>query len=249
MLLASSVLTAYLRLSSPWIIILLAVGLDDLHPARREARRPAGNLPLSRPELEHGGRGDHQVCRRDRSDRDGLRRAGRGRRDFRLGHLCLSAARQRAGTSWYAAVAGNLLPWARRVQAIVFFVGQVIISNIDILMVKHFFPPDLAGLYAAIALVGRLLYFGAWSIVSAMFPVSAENKRGAPGARCWRFRCSWSRRCRWSSFCCWRPFPQLVFRSLFGAHFHTVSRGTELAVEHERGGDRDLRHQRRAYHV
>ena len=59
------------------------------------------------------------------------------------------------------------------VQAIVFFVGQVIISNIDILMVKHFFPPDLAGLYAAIALVGRLLYFGAWSVVSAMFPVSA----------------------------------------------------------------------------
>ena len=63
-------------------------------------------------------------------------------------------------------------------QAMVFFVGQVIINNVDILMVKHFFPPEQAGLYAAVALIGRVLYLAAWSIVSAMFPVSAaSNKR------------------------------------------------------------------------
>lgn len=61
-------------------------------------------------------------------------------------------------------------------QAIVFFVGQVIINNIDILLVKHFFPPEQAGLYAAVALVGRVLYFAAWSVVSAMFPISAAAK-------------------------------------------------------------------------
>ena len=61
-------------------------------------------------------------------------------------------------------------------QAIVFFVGQVIINNIDILLVKHFFAPELAGLYAAVALVGRVLYFAAWSVVSAMFPVTAAAK-------------------------------------------------------------------------
>lgn len=59
------------------------------------------------------------------------------------------------------------------IQAIVFFVGQVIICNTDILLVKHFFAPEVAGLYAAVALVGRLLYFASWSVVSAMFPVSA----------------------------------------------------------------------------
>jgi O-antigen/teichoic acid export membrane protein len=59
------------------------------------------------------------------------------------------------------------------IQAIVFFVGQVIICNTDILLVKHFFAPEVAGLYAAVALVGRLLYFACWSVVSAMFPVSA----------------------------------------------------------------------------
>ena len=62
------------------------------------------------------------------------------------------------------------------IQAIVFFIGQVIINNIDILLVKYFFAPREAGMYAAVALCGRVLYFAAWSIVSAMFPVSAAAK-------------------------------------------------------------------------
>jgi O-antigen/teichoic acid export membrane protein len=62
-------------------------------------------------------------------------------------------------------------------QAIVFFVGQVVINNIDILLVKHYFRPELAGMYAAVALVGRVLYFASWSVVSAMFPISASDKR------------------------------------------------------------------------
>jgi O-antigen/teichoic acid export membrane protein len=58
-------------------------------------------------------------------------------------------------------------------QAIVFFVGQVIISNLDILLVKHYFVAEVAGLYAAVALVGRVVYMASWSIISSMFPVSA----------------------------------------------------------------------------
>jgi len=70
---------------------------------------------------------------------------------------------------------GEVIPASFReaMQAIVFFIGQVIINNIDIILVKHFFTAELAGLYAAVALVGRVLYFAAWSIVSAMFPISA----------------------------------------------------------------------------
>ena len=72
--------------------------------------------------------------------------------------------------------------YAEAVQAIVFFVGQVIINNIDILLVKHFFPSDPAGVYAAISQIGRLLYFASWfGVVNAMFPVAAaagpENKK------------------------------------------------------------------------
>jgi O-antigen/teichoic acid export membrane protein len=58
-------------------------------------------------------------------------------------------------------------------QAIVFFSGQTIINNFDIVLVKHFFPPAEAGFYAAIALVGRLVNMCAWSVMHTMFPVSA----------------------------------------------------------------------------
>ncbi|HSM85546.1 MAG TPA: oligosaccharide flippase family protein [Candidatus Limnocylindrales bacterium] len=68
---------------------------------------------------------------------------------------------------------GEPASFAEAFQAIVFFIGQVVINNIDIVLVKHFFAPEQAGIYAAIALVGRVLYFAAWNVVSAMFPVSA----------------------------------------------------------------------------
>jgi len=60
-------------------------------------------------------------------------------------------------------------------QATVFFLGQVIISNFDILLVKHYFVADVAGLYAAVALVGRVVYMFSWSVISSMFPVSAAS--------------------------------------------------------------------------
>jgi O-antigen/teichoic acid export membrane protein len=62
-------------------------------------------------------------------------------------------------------------------QAIVFFCGQVIISNLDILFVKHYFAADVAGQYAAIALVGRVVYMFSWSVISSMFPVSAASTK------------------------------------------------------------------------
>jgi hypothetical protein len=69
-------------------------------------------------------------------------------------------------------------------QAIVFFSGQVVINNFDIVLVKHFFPSDQAGLYAAVALVGRLVNMCAWSVVNTMFPVSAsaasDDQEGRP---------------------------------------------------------------------
>jgi O-antigen/teichoic acid export membrane protein len=68
---------------------------------------------------------------------------------------------------------GMSIPFREGLQAIVFFSGQTIINNFDIILVKHFFPPDEAGLYAAIALIGRLVNMCAWSVVNTMFPVSA----------------------------------------------------------------------------
>ena len=42
---------------------------------------------------------------------------------------------------------------------------QIIINNSDILLVKHYFDMLDAGLYASLALIGRVVYFVAWMFV------------------------------------------------------------------------------------
>ena len=79
----------------------------------------------------------------------------------------------------------HLIPisFGEGLQAIVFFSGQVIINNFDIVLVKHFFVPDQAGIYAAVSLVGRLVNMCAWSVVNTMFPVSAATRSSDREAR------------------------------------------------------------------
>jgi O-antigen/teichoic acid export membrane protein len=75
----------------------------------------------------------------------------------------------------------KIAPFGEGMQAVVYFVGQVILSNLDILLVKHFFAPPEAGIYAAVALVGRVVFMLSWSVVSSMFPVSASHTHGQSG--------------------------------------------------------------------
>ncbi len=83
----------------------------------------------------------------------------------------------------YRAKAGpiKIAPFGEGMQAIIYFIGQVILSNLDILLVKHFFPPPEAGIYAAVALVGRVVFMVSWAVVSSMFPVSASRSQSKAG--------------------------------------------------------------------
>ena len=59
--------------------------------------------------------------------------------------------------------------------------GQILINNSDVLVVKHFFAPEAAGLYAALAIVGRIVFFATRSVVTAMFPIVAQKQqKGEP---------------------------------------------------------------------
>ncbi len=112
-------------------------------------------------------------------------------------------------------------------QAIIFFVGQVIISNIDILMVKHYFPPDEAGLYAAVALVGRLLYFATWSVTSAMFPISAGSAAENESRRVLVIPLLFTTGISTACVVFLASFPGLVIRTLFGSGFHRAGQVAE----------------------
>ncbi len=60
---------------------------------------------------------------------------------------------------------------------------QIIINNSDILLVKHYFESYDAGLYAALALIGRIVYFVAWMFVMLLLPTVVQlKKEGRPTA-------------------------------------------------------------------
>jgi O-antigen/teichoic acid export membrane protein len=61
--------------------------------------------------------------------------------------------------------------------------GQILINNSDVLIVKRFFEAESAGHYAALALIGRIVFFATWSVVTVLLPTVAQrHQRGEPHA-------------------------------------------------------------------
>ncbi len=66
----------------------------------------------------------------------------------------------------------------------VLLTGQIIINNGDVLISKIFLAPTEAGLYSAVALVGRAVFFLSWSVATVVFPVVASrHAKGDNGQR------------------------------------------------------------------
>ena len=66
----------------------------------------------------------------------------------------------------------------------VLLVGQMVINNSDVLIAKASLAPFEAGLYSAVALIGRAVFFLSWSVATVVFPVVAvRHARGESGHR------------------------------------------------------------------
>jgi O-antigen/teichoic acid export membrane protein len=167
--------SSYLNLPTPMLIVLLSIGVAFYVPlgARRGYiqgaygfQRLAANLVL-----------------------EGLVRLGGSLLLIKLGFGVrgVIAANAAAVAVAYFAAAPKLAPsipnelhlpdaFREALQAIVFFTGQVLINNCDIVLVKHFFPPTAAGLYAAVALVGRVVFAFSSAVINTMFPLMAGSR-------------------------------------------------------------------------
>jgi O-antigen/teichoic acid export membrane protein len=55
--------------------------------------------------------------------------------------------------------------------------SQILINNFDVILTKHFFDDFSAGLYSSIALIGRIVFFGTWTIVTLLFPKVIEKEK------------------------------------------------------------------------
>jgi len=56
----------------------------------------------------------------------------------------------------------------------VLLLGQIIVNNGDVLISKWSLDPTSAGVYAAIALAGRAVFFLSWSVATTLFPAATQ---------------------------------------------------------------------------
>ncbi len=102
--------------------------------------------------------------------------------------------------------------------------GQMVINNSDILLVKSFFPAQAAGEYAALALIGRMVFFATWSVVMVMFPIVTQRQQRGEGHR----SLLWVSLGIVALVSCFiilvsMMFPELVVETLFGKQYLAIS--------------------------
>lgn len=97
---------------------------------------------------------------------------------------------------------------------------QIVINNSDILLVKHYFESHEAGLYAALALIGRIVYFIAWMFVMLLLPTVVQLKKEGKNTAPILFKyigyiAAISTAIILGCLC----FPSFIIKTLFGAQY------------------------------
>ncbi|WP_282113548.1 oligosaccharide flippase family protein [Maribacter stanieri] len=94
---------------------------------------------------------------------------------------------------------------------------QIIINNSDVLLVKHYFDTVNAGLYASLAMIGRVVYFVAWMFVMLLLPaVVQKQKDGEATAPILIKYVSYVAVLAISIIFCCAVFPKLIIQLMFG---------------------------------
>lgn len=101
---------------------------------------------------------------------------------------------------------------------------QIIINNSDILLVKHYFDSYNAGLYASLALIGRVVYFIAWMFVMLLLPTVVELKKEGKSTTKILFKyISYISILSILIIVVCKIFPVLIIKILFGSSYITMA--------------------------
>lgn len=68
---------------------------------------------------------------------------------------------------------GNVLTYSRTV--VLSSLGIIVLTNVDLILIKHYFPVDQAGIYASVSVLGRAVFYVPGIIIMAMFPIVSES--------------------------------------------------------------------------
>ncbi len=71
-------------------------------------------------------------------------------------------------------------------QSVPYFITTIVILlvfSLDIILAKRFFSPEIAGKYAVLSMLGKMIFFATMSISKAMFPLASEKCENGEDSR------------------------------------------------------------------
>ncbi len=99
------------------------------------------------------------------------------------------------------------------------FVGITLMLNIDVIQVKHYFSPEMAGIYALTAVIGKIIFYVASPITVVMLPIVASKyKKGENYKNSFLTTLSLTLLAVTSIGVVFILFPELVVKILFGSN-------------------------------
>lgn len=216
-------IAAWLHLPASLLIVLLAVGVAFYVPLGARRGYAQGTLAFRRFAVNLALEGAVRLAGSLFAIALGFGVAGVIAANAVAVAVCWIAIAPRLAAS--APVSLGLLHLSREiVQALVFFSGMLLINNAGIVLAKHYLLPVEAGLYAAIAMAGRVIYLLTSAVINSMFPVAAgarpEERRNGRGLHTALFLVFGVGS---AAVAVLRLMPPAVWRLIFGARFTTSS--------------------------
>ncbi len=94
------------------------------------------------------------------------------------------------------------------------------VFSLDIILAKRFFSADLAGKYAVLSMLGKIIFLGTIAVSKAMFPITSESYDNHKESR-WLFKKSFlvvSLLCI-IAVAIYALFPELIIKILYGSRY------------------------------
>jgi O-antigen/teichoic acid export membrane protein len=102
--------------------------------------------------------------------------------------------------------------------------GLTIFYSMDVILVKHFFTSEEAGLYSVLSLIGKIIFFSTAAVGSIIFPMAAKNhKENKPHSYLLKQSAFIALAISAIATLIYFIFPDLIIKILFGERYLPIS--------------------------
>lgn len=99
-------------------------------------------------------------------------------------------------------------------------IGLNFLNNNDVVLAKHYFDPDMAGIYSSVSVIGRIIFYGASPVAAVMIPICAEKfKKGEDFMKPFLIASGLALSLASVAVIIYTQFSELIVRILFGERY------------------------------